>query len=177
MDDVVEVDLGVNPAPAANTSYCAAPAGGSFVANNSGPQDSDSDDDGGLDGRECRFGKNPKDALVRMGAGFVAAEGVGTPPTGTDGQKLYFRVYGINDPAGGGLENNAIDGDGNSPKSPGTDTDSDTDATNGKVDSLLDSTEVKFFGTRASSDDSDADGCGDGAEDADVTGNRKHPRD
>lgn len=168
MDDVVEVALTINPAPLAGTSFCSTTVGGGYAASPAGPTDDDSDNDGGLDGVECRHLKNPKDAGSRMAAGFVATEG-----DAVINQRRFYRSYRINsitpDAIDAADERDDTDSDGTSGS---TDADSDTNASNGKVDGQLDAVEVKFYGTRTTDDDSDNDNCGDGAEMADVNGNR-----
>lgn len=176
MDDVVEGQLSVRDNGLGATCNADLPPATGFTtaANNAtGSLDSDRDDDGGLDGRECRHLRNPENANAanRMVASHSAAEG-GSPAD----QERFYRNYNVNlAPAPG--ETDDLDGDGLIDDG---DADSDTcpvagpcnGAVNFKNDRLLDALEVKFHGTRSSSDDSDGDGCGDGKEASDVTGNR-----
>jgi hypothetical protein len=166
-DDVVELDLAINPTPAAGESYCSTVTAGEpgYVANATSPTDDDDDDDGGLTGVECRHLVNPTSsaAAQRMPDSFAA---VGAADQ--TAQEIFYRTQGINNPAGAG-EIDDLDGDGSNGVA---DSDSDTHPSSTGADGALDTREVKFYGTRASSDDTDGDGCGDGREMADVTGNK-----
>jgi hypothetical protein len=176
MDDVVEGLLSVRDTGAGATCNADVPpaVGFTLAANNgTGSTDSDRDNDGGLDGRECRHQKNPENANTanRMNAALVATEGGSVAD-----QERFYRTHNINvAPAPG--ENDDPDGDGTANE---TDADSDTcpaagpcgGTVNVKADRLNDALEIKFLGTTVRNDDGDGDGCGDGKEASDVTGNR-----
>jgi hypothetical protein len=169
-----------------------APAGGMTLVTTF-PLNPDSDSDGGLDGRECQFGSNPKDAGANSCS--PACSGGNRYPTTVasidpDGDQLfpaaaetYYRTQGINLPGGARLNDLEQPGSYGAPSPPlvcadvnaaavcdnkiGT-TDNDADG-----DGLNDGIEVKWYATSPANFDTDGDGCSDGREAADVNGNHK----
>lgn len=151
--DVAELALQIDAAP----NFCVGSGG---TPDPTDPLDSDTDDDLGLDGLECKYEADPTDSASKMG--LQPQDNLGVQTVGTsDAQETFYRTGSINIPAGG-QENNP-DGDANT--NPVNDQDSDNDK-------LLDGLEVKFYGTHPTNADTDRDGCGDGAEAASVNVDR-----
>ncbi len=180
--------------PTAGTLWClpqgaTAPTGGmTTVATD--PLNPDSDSDGGLDGRECEFGSDPTSAAALSCSVYVPAQGIPpfppNPPacnglnrfpaasTGTDpdGDLLYpnaaevfYRTQSINQPPpslGQLLDLEQVTDGKVGPN------DNDSDG-----DKLNDGWEAKWYGTSPAAFDTDADGCADGTEAADVNGDHK----
>lgn len=152
------------------------------------PLVADSDQDLGLDGRECQQGSRPDLATSRMVPGSAATDPdsdqlYNAPSGGLSPAESFYHTQGINvilandttDGTVDGQQNNP-DGDGNCGNAPGTCTglnlqngDRDADSDN---DGIKDGIEVRYYGTDPSNYDTDKDGCGDGTEAADVDGNR-----
>ncbi len=155
MTDVAELALAIEPAPAPGASFCEASTGAGDPQNSpSITTNADTDQDYLLDGIECRYLSNPKDAMSRAG----------DEPSDNLNAEWFWRTEGINTPTGApGTEVDDLDGDG---LSGAADPDADNDA-------LLDGSEVKYYGTDPSNDDTDGDGCTDGQEAGDVNGNRQ----
>ncbi|MBI5283556.1 MAG: hypothetical protein HY874_00535, partial [Chloroflexi bacterium] len=178
LDDVVETAgfLIQTSSPAAGETWCrpkghtAHPTMTIFTS----PYDSDTDDDGGLDGRECQFGSKPNDATSR----FPTAAAIGATDSDSDLlfpdlAETFYRTRSIVVP-GGALQSDLeqsgsygspipdlrVDGVG------AYDPDSDGDYLN-------DGVEVKWYATDPSNFDTDTDGCSDGREAADVNGDHR----
>jgi hypothetical protein len=169
--------------PAFGTLWCLpngspAPAGGMTLVT-AGPLNPDSDSDGGLDGIECEFGSNPKDAGTTSCS--PACSGTNRYPAAfandPDGDQLfpdaaetYYRTQGINVPGGGRLNDLEQPG-AYGPLVPDTKIGANDNDSDG--DFLNDGIEVKWYGTSPATFDTDGDGCSDGREAADVNGNHK----
>jgi hypothetical protein len=182
------VSPGAAGGPPAGALYClglgaSVPPGGSTTVTTE-PLNPDSDADGGLDGRECLFGSDPKSA----GAGSCQPACVGTnrfPALigDTDGDllsgtivgggnaaEMFYRTQHINLP--GGTTLNDLEQPGSyglvipDTKVGNLDNDSDGDLIN-------DGVEVKWYATAPANFDTDGDGCSDGREMADVNGDHK----
>jgi hypothetical protein len=156
--DVVELNLHIKASD--NTQKCRATdedgTGSAVVFLPTNPVKPDSDGDMAIDGAECMFTTNPRDATSNLQTGGEPADRLENGPAET-----YFRTQFIHVP-GGGSESNP-DGDGN------VTGDADSDSDN---DGIIDGVEVKFYGTNPANDDTDGDGCSDGREAASFDNNR-----
>lgn len=153
MADTVEAGLNIL-APNDGDGFCKPTGFDGASPNATSSTDPDSDADLGLDGIECKFDSNPKDFASKMAvtAGDNLADG---------DVESFYRTQKISKPGGGSEAN--LDGDAFLTG------DADSDSDN---DRLIDGTEVKFYGTLPSNDDTDSDGCIDGREAASVNGDR-----
>jgi hypothetical protein len=157
----------------------------------------DSDSDGGLDGRECLFGSDPKSAgagscqpacagLDRFPASVGDTDGdliSGSILGGGNGAETFYRTQHINLPNGGTLNDVEQVGSYRAPSPPLICVDPnaavvcDNKVGNADNDSdgdlLNDGVEVKWYGTSPANFDSDGDDCSDGREAADVNGDHK----
>ncbi len=177
LGDVLESATGMRillAAPVSPASWCKGP---NYEVSNpgtsgplaTGPLDSDTDNDGGLDGRECLFGSRPDLATNRFP----------TAPAGTDtdgdllfpvGAETFYHTQAIVVP-GGALENDLEQAGSYGSPIPDTKigpSDPDSDG-----DFLNDGVEVKWYAVDPANFDTDADGCSDGREAADVNGDHK----
>jgi hypothetical protein len=174
----------------ADTSVCAGPGVGSAPAVAMDPLDGDSDDDMVLDGAECAFRSRPDMALKSTATCSISpvdADGCAQPRPAASGEDLdsdglylpgstlheaverLYRTRNIN--TGPSAEDHDTDADGANGDG---DKDSDRDLRNTTFAAvgIQDGPEVRFYGTLPSSVDTDADGCEDGEEILDVTGDR-----
>jgi hypothetical protein len=202
ISDVAEDEMWYDASPVAGESFCAEPGTAGYadagLVLGVADLDEDIDNDGGLDGRECSFLKDPLVPTSR----FLSSEGA--PDQLPDGEETNYRTQGINHPdtstASGAAETDCddmLDDDGDSVADDGCAYDTETSETadldgdtvgsacvsgtaagtgaadtDADCDAVLDGVEVKFILSTPSSDDSDGDGCYDGYEVADINGNR-----
>ncbi|MBI2724547.1 MAG: hypothetical protein HYX50_05740 [Chloroflexi bacterium] len=168
MPDVAEASFAlVSPAPPATQLICKPKNTAGTVNTSTDPLNSDSDADGGLDGRECQMHSDPTLATKRFPNALTGedpdSDGLFAPssPAGGGAAETFYRTQGIK--KSDGTLNDNPDGDTN--LTGATDADSDSDG-------VTDGVEVKFYGTNPSNPDTDGDGCSDGKEIADINGSR-----
>ncbi len=158
ISDVAEAGLAIEPAPVVGDSFCEQSTGGGDPQNDpTDPLNADTDQDYAMDGIECRYLRNPQSALSRI------------PDEAVDNLSAedFWRTEKINVTTGG-VENDDFDGPGGAGDGQTGTADSDSDD-----DALIDGTEVKYYGTDPSNDDTDSDGCTDGEEAGDINSNRQ----